>query len=131
MKYLGIDYGAKRIGIAVSDDDGVMAFPKSVIESNGKALTDIVKLCKDEHIGMIVFGESKNLDGKPNSIYEESVTFAKQLESLTGIKVGWEPELYTSQEAERLQGKNAMSDASAAAIILKSFLDKQHHDNNR
>lgn len=130
MRYIGIDYGTKRIGIALSDTDGMMAFPKEVVFHDDKAFDAIIQLIEKESVGAIVMGESKNLNGVPNSVYEESVQFANQLTHKTNLPVFWEPEFFTSQEAERLQGKNTMHDASAAAIILKSFLDKQHNNAN-
>ena len=127
-KYLGIDFGSKRIGIAVSDDDGKMAFPYSVIVNDGKLLEEIKKIIKKEKIETIVIGESKDFKGEPNKIMAQIEDFKKELEEELEIKVFLEPEFMTSAQAEHIQGKTEMHDASAAAIILQSFLDS--HVNN-
>ena len=57
---------------------------------------------------------------------KDIVPFAKSLETELRIPVYMHPEFMTSQEAERIQGKNSMHDASAAALILKSYLDTHH-----
>jgi putative holliday junction resolvase len=128
MKCIGIDYGSKRIGIAFSDEEGTMAFPREVIPNDGKAMQEIAGLVKKEEAALIVIGESKNLDGKENPIFADSERFVQELSKITNIPFHFEPELYTSAEAEQLQGKNDMHDASAAALILKSYLDKQQNN---
>jgi putative Holliday junction resolvase len=124
MKYLGIDYGSKRVGVAISDDDGVFAFPHAVIARTG-ALEAIAVLCKERTITGIVIGESNNFQGTANPIQEDIQKFATALTEKTKLPVILEPEYYTSAEASRLQGENGMHDASAAALILKSYLDKK------
>lgn len=124
MKHLGIDYGGKRVGIAVSDDDGKMAFPHSVIANGTGLLEEVGKIIKEEKIEAIVMGESKDFQGKPNKIMGEIEKFKKNLEERFGLAVHLEPEFLTSAQAERIQGKTELHDASAAAIILQSFLDK-------
>lgn len=130
MKYLGIDFGSKRVGIAISDEEGKMAFPHSVILNSKNTLDEIGQIIKKENIDKIVVGESKNFEGKPNKIMTEINKFKKELEDLPAeagkikIKVSLEPEFMTSQQAQHLQGKNEMHDASAAAIILQSYIDR-------
>lgn len=126
MKYLGIDYGAKRVGIALSDDGGSMAFPKSVISAQDNLIGAIQKICADEKVEMIVIGESKDYAGNENPIMTAVHALKKDLEEL-GHTVRLEPELMTSVEAQHIQGNNNMNDASAAAIILQSYINK-HHD---
>ena len=124
MKYLGIDFGSKRVGIAVSDDGGKMAFPHSVISNDGKLLEEMQKIVEKEKIAEIVIGESKDFKGEPNKIMAQIEEFKKILEEKTKLRISLEPEFLTSAEAEHIQGKTEMHDASAAAIILQSFLDK-------
>lgn len=132
MRHLGIDYGTKRVGLALSDDDGKMGFPHTVLNNTPALLDEITKLIEDEEVKMIVFGDSKNLDGKDNAVQEELKAFAVQLESNTGLSVAFEPEYYTTKQArdaQKLAGKEAeRADAVAAAIILTSYLEK--HGNN-
>jgi putative Holliday junction resolvase len=125
MRFLGIDYGQKRVGIAVSDSEGKFAFAKAVFPNNNNLLESIKKVCDEQKIGTIVIGDSKNFKGEPNDIMKKIEPFKKELENKIGLPVFFEPEFYSSAEAERIQGRNEMLDASAAAIILQSFLDKQ------
>lgn len=125
MKYLGIDYGEKRVGIAVSDEDGIMAFPLDVLSNDKRLVTRIREICKREKAEAIVIGESKDLAGNDNAIMPGARSLVSALKKEVGLPVSWESELFTSAEAERIQGKHGMLDASAAAIILKSYLDKK------
>jgi len=124
MKLLGIDYGAKRVGIAISDDGGEMAFAKVVLSAGDDLIEKIADLCESERVEGIVIGESKNYQGKENPIMEAVHSLKKNLEEATKLPIFFEPELMTSMEAERLQGHSAMHDASAAALILKSYIDR-------
>ena len=125
MRYLGIDFGSKRIGLSVSDEAGDFAFPLLVLPNSEKALAQILEICKEKNIGEIVIGDSENFQMQKNEIMKEAEHFAEDLKKVSGLPIRFHPEFMTSQEAERLQGKNDMLDASAAAIILKSFLASQ------
>lgn len=124
MKILGIDFGSKRVGLAISDDNGGMAFPHSVLLNDKNLLDKVLEIIKKENVELIVMGESKDFKGEANKIMGEIESFKKELEQKTELKVVFEPEFMTSSQAEHLQGKNEMHDASAAAIILQSYLDK-------
>lgn len=131
MRLLGIDYGSKRIGVALSDEGGQFAMPL-IILNNSNNLTnlkspikEIIEIAAKNNIKEIVMGESKNYKGEANTILPESLNFKMDLEK-EGFTVYLEPEFMTSANAERFQGKNKMLDASAAALILQSFLDKRN-----
>ena len=124
MKYLGIDYGTKRVGIATSDDGGRMAFPLRVMLNSRSLVAHIVKICKDEHIEMIVVGESIDFNNRHNQIMKEIIPFADSLKVATGLPVEFMNEVLSSREAAHIQGDNKANDASAAAIILQSYLNK-------
>ncbi|MDB5259722.1 MAG: Holliday junction resolvase YqgF, putative holliday junction resolvase [Candidatus Taylorbacteria bacterium] len=138
MKYLGIDYGSKRVGIAVSDLGGRFALPKKVIRNGGSAaamaalVVEIVALAAEEKVSEIVMGESKDFSGNENPIMAAAKAFALELRTATGMPVHMEPEFMTSHQAERTQhelgGSREMLDASAAAVILQSFLDRERDD---
>jgi putative Holliday junction resolvase len=123
MRYLGIDFGSKRIGIAVSDEKGEFAIPFIVLKSSKKLLDEVVDIAEENKVEKIILGESKDYKGKPNAIHAESLEFKKKLEG-EGYIVEMEPEFMTSIHVEKLQGKSATTDASAAALILQSYLDK-------
>ncbi len=129
MRYLGIDYGTKRVGVAVSDASGSFAMPLSVIFNSEDLMDEIDYICTEQNIEEIVVGDSKDYSGKENEIMKEITPFVKNLEEKTNLPVRLHPEFLTSREAEQIQGKNEMHDASAAALILKSYLDvKNKHE---
>ena len=127
MKYLGIDYGSKRIGLATSTDDGAMAFPYKVLEVKGRdaqeLVEEIMEVCIKENIQSVVVGESKDFKGKDNAIMASIKEFMKEFRATCDIPITTYPEFMTSQQAAFFQGEHAKIDASAAAIILQSFLD--------
>ncbi|HEY0220890.1 MAG TPA: Holliday junction resolvase RuvX [Candidatus Paceibacterota bacterium] len=123
MRYLGIDYGGKRVGVAVSDETKTFANPFSVLENNENLISEIEKVCREKEIEAIVVGESKDFNFKDNKIMGDIREFVKIIEEKLKLPVHLHPEFLTSQEAERIQGKNDMHDASAAAIILGHFLE--------
>jgi len=146
MRYLGLDYGTKRIGVALSDEKGKMAFAYGVIANRGteKVSAEIKKICVENSVGKIVLGKSLNYKGELNPIMAEIEPFKTVLEKETSLPVIYENETLTSAEARRpLEGlrkrpavlskrkspekekKAGMKvDASAAALILRNYLDK-------
>ncbi|XKT75330.1 MAG: Holliday junction resolvase RuvX [Patescibacteria group bacterium UBA2103] len=132
MRHLGIDYGSKAVGLALSDDDGKMGFPHTVLHNTDALLDELTKLIEDEGVKVVVFGESKALDGSDNEIQASIKEFARQLESNACVTVAFEPEYYTTKQArdaQTLMGKGReRADAVAAAIILTSYLER--HGNN-
>jgi len=125
MKFLGIDYGSKRVGIAVSDDDGKLAFPKTVLENTEELIANVKELCNEENVKGVVVGESLDSRGRPNKIMEEIIPFKEYLEKEINTPIYFEPEFMTSQHAEIMQKKTELLDASAAALILQRFLDRR------
>jgi putative Holliday junction resolvase len=136
MKYLGIDYGTKRIGIAVSDEAGQIAFPKFVWVNDKKVLTSIKSLVSEESIGAIVFGDSVDANGKENALNAGVKDFAEQVKKETHLPIFFEKEFWSSYEAHGRQGKESKNarmqsvaktegvDAKAAAVILQRYLDR-------
>ena len=125
MRYLGIDYGTKKVGIAISDSGGSFAIPYKVLENDSTLQTTIKEICKKEVILTIVLGESVDYKNRPNPIMKEITTLRKNLEELLDIPIVFQKEILTTKEAERLQGSNDATDASAAALILRSFLEQR------
>ena len=123
-RLLGIDYGSKRVGVALSDEEGRMAFPKAVFQNDRYLFTEIKSLCEANDIKAIVMGESKNFNMEENPIMKQILAFKSELERDLQLPVYLEPEFMTSLEAQHLQGKTVFNDASAAALILKSFIEK-------
>lgn len=127
MRFLGIDYGTKRVGIALSDESGKLAFPHSVIINDQNLVASVAEIVTKEKVVEIIVGESHALDGTPNPIMTDIGMFKESLEGLAGIPVHYEPEFFSTVQAEKIQGHHDKIDASAAAIILQSHLDRKHH----
>jgi putative Holliday junction resolvase len=127
MRLLGIDYGSKRVGIAVSDDQGMMAFPREVLRNSDTLIDSILDLVDTQKISTIVIGHSKNREGGTNPIHNAVESFIEALKQKTSVSIVLEPEHYTTQEAVRFQGKTEHTDASAAAIILNSYITRTHN----
>ena len=124
MKYLGIDFGTKRVGVAISDDDGSFAFPKAIFDAS-TAVDDITTICKAELVGAIVIGESVATNGELNELANLVNAFKAKLVVATTLPIFFEREGFSTVEAHRYQVAAGSRDDSAAAIILQRFLDKQ------
>ena len=122
---MGIDYGTKRVGVALSDEGGSMAFPHIVLDNDARLLEKLEALAKDRKVGMIVIGHSLDRDGRPNPVHTMVEELIGDLTLRVGVPIHLEPEQYSTQEALRDQGRTAQTDASAAAIILNSFITKK------
>jgi len=119
---MAIDYGRKRVGIASTDETGQFAIPRAVWMNNKELVDKILELKEAEGVEKIIIGESKNLDRTRNPILTKIEELKEQLEK-RGAKVILHPEIYTTVEARRLQGSTPMTDASAASLILKSYIE--------
>jgi putative Holliday junction resolvase len=124
MRILGIDYGAKRVGLALSDEPGQFAYPHSIIANQPLLAKKVAGICAKEQVGTIVLGQSLNHRGQPNLIMTKMEKFKKSLAKLTNLPIVWEPELFTTALARRSPGNKDMLDAMAAALILQTYLDR-------
>lgn len=124
MTIIGIDYGTKRVGVAISDTSETLAFPKEVIQNtSNKNVAEILRsLYEKEKARMIVLGHSKNSQGEDNAVMGVVRELKTLLEEFS-IPVVFQEESWSSAEASRFQGNVPELDASAAAIILQRFLD--------
>ena len=135
MRYLAIDYGTKRVGLALSDEGGTMGFPHSTVTNNGRLIDEVLELIARKDVGAVVIGESLGFDRTPNPVAKAAHEFGRLIERRTGLTVSYEPETLTTQEARRnFEGVrepgsgSVLVDASAAALILTSFLDRTRHE---
>lgn len=123
-KYLGIDYGAKRVGVAVSDAAGSIAFPRTTLQNDTQLFSQLAEVVKNENIGAIVVGDTRSHGGKDNPVTVEAETFVASLEAALNVPVKRMWEMWSSVEASRYAPEGERhNDASAAAIILQRFLD--------
>ena len=126
MRYLGIDYGTKKIGVTISDEEGSFAFPHGVIPSDTAALDAIAKICSEKGVGAVVLGRSRNYAGQENPVMANVKNFEKALRERTSLPIEYEDEVLTTAQAARDVGKNENTDAAAAALILGNFLSRLH-----
>ncbi|HEY4511050.1 MAG TPA: RuvX/YqgF family protein [Candidatus Paceibacterota bacterium] len=126
MRLMGLDYGTKRVGIALSDEAGALAFPETTLLNAGKLLERLSSLAKEKGVERIILGQSLDFKNKPNKLMKGIADLKMALES-AGFTIVYEPEHMTSAAAARIQGKGDNIDASAAALILQSYLDKMKH----
>jgi putative Holliday junction resolvase len=126
MKYLGIDFGSKKVGFAQSDDEGRMAFPLMIAPNDASLLKDTLELVREMKFGMVVIGESVDGNGKPNAIAKEARKFGASIENAIDVKIAFEKEWYSTVEARKQPGNegNHNVDDQAAAIVLQRYLDK-------
>lgn len=122
MRLMGIDYGTKRVGVALSDESGRMAFPHIVLDNDSSLLQKLEDIVKGRGVEEIVIGHSLGRDGQPNLVHSEVEELIGDLTVRVGRPIRLHPEQYSTQEAIREQGRNKQTDASAAAIILNSFI---------
>jgi putative Holliday junction resolvase len=126
-KILGIDFGTKKVGIAVSDKGGSFALPKVVLQNDKDLMQNINDLIQKENISEIVIGESMDYKGKENLVMKGVKDFIENMKEFSDVPVTLEPEFLTSSQVRSTQGDSKMIDASAAALILQSFLDKRNN----
>lgn len=121
MRYLGIDYGKKRIGVAVSDEEGRIAFPRGIVGS----IKELARFIARERIEKIIVGLPRSFDGSETAQTREVRKFAEKLKKEVSIPIEFENELLTTHMVEKEGVSKAHVDESAAAVILQSHLDKQ------
>lgn len=124
MKYLGIDFGIKRIGIALSDAAGAFAFPRETIPNDSYTVRLIADLVAREGVEAVVMGDTRAYSGEENTVTADAERFAHLLEGAIARTVFREREAGSSIEASRYAPDSVSHDDSvAAAIILQRYLD--------
>ena len=137
MKTLALDMGSKRIGLAISDDEGTFAFPSGKLDRKGRKvdLEALVSLIQEREVSRIVIGIPLHMNGRPGKGAEAAHAFAKDLAAASGIPVDTLDERLTTVEAERAlnaTGRKAKKqrdviDSVAASIILSTYLSMQRN----
>ena len=123
MKLLGVDFGLKRIGLAIAESG--LSRPLSVV-SRPRALTEIVSLLNTQQIERIVIG------WPAGSLQKEVLNFTQELVSLTGLPIDFQDETLTSREAlakmiasqKKKKVRAQEKDSWAAACLLQAYLEK-------
>jgi len=134
---MGIDYGSKRIGLAVSDETGSLAFPAGALARTNrrKDLEALAEFVKDRDVEQIAIGLPLHMSGEMGPEAKAVLAFADELRDLTGLPVDSVDERWTTREAERVRGpergkkrrrvKSGELDAAAATLILRTWLERK------
>lgn len=129
-RYLGVDCGTKRVGVAISDAAGILASPLEVV-SRAEAVDRLAVLAAEHAVGGLVVGLPTSLSGEEGSSAEDARRFGAELAAATGLPVIFVDERFTSRIAEeamiesgvRRRERRKGLDKAAAALLLQGFLD--------
>src|SRR5580698_407582 len=135
-RYLGLDVGNRRIGVAVSDELGLTAQPVLTLERRRNPREDLrslARLCRRFGVAGIVVGNPLHLSGESSPRAAKTKAFAAELGELTGLPIHFCDERLTTRAAHEIlyeagherQKHRKVVDQVAAALILQSFLDAQ------
>ncbi len=138
MRSLGLDLGARRIGLAISDEEGTFAFPAGSLRRRDLRgdLDALHALMEERGIGAVVVGLPVHMNGRLGPEAAATRRFARELATTTGRPVELLDERWTTREAERAlreagrrgRGRDPGEvDAAAAAILLRTWLERRRH----
>jgi putative Holliday junction resolvase len=142
-RYLGLDVGSRRIGVAVSDELGLTAQPVLTLERRGSGpanrredMRSLARLCRRFDVAGIVVGNPLHLSGEVSPRAAKAQAFAAELGELTGLPVHLWDERLTTHEAHEIlyqagqkrQEHGKVVDQVAGMLILQSFLDAQRNE---
>jgi len=133
MKYLGIDFGEKRIGLALGDDKIKVAAPFKIVENQSieRVLAHILEVIRQENIEQIVIGvpySLKEREGRIGNQEKEVLGFITRLGMVTTVPIAKEDERFTTAEVDKLMVGQKLPggqrDAVSAMLILQSYFDR-------
>lgn len=140
-RYLGLDLGGRRVGVAVSDPGGLIAQPIETLLINGldDAVRQVCRIIGEYEVVGVVLGMPLNLSGDTSEQSLEVEKFAERLGRECPVPVFFEDERLSSRQAEsvlhsygkKIKGHKGIIDRISAAIILQSFLDRKNLQNDR
>jgi putative holliday junction resolvase len=132
MRWLAIDHGTKKIGLAFSDELEILASPFAVWpQEEARTLDRLARLCREEGVQALAVGLPRHKDGHESATAPAARAFGEALAERTGLPLRFANEHLSSAEAERLlrecgvkpEKRKAMLDAAAAAVILSELLE--------
>jgi len=139
MRMIGIDPGEKNIGIAISDPTGTLARPLEVLAHTNRQqdAAEIAEIARREQAVRIVVGQATDSEGRPNFSGRKAARLAAAIRDHTDLPVELWDESFSTQKARQSlidlgvprKERQGHHDASAAAIILQSYLDNKHDAN--
>ena len=126
-RFLAVDFGERRIGLATSDASGSLATPRTTLlrKSDEAVLEELARFAAREEIAVAVFGIPRSPEGIESPIAGRIRSFAAKFESRTGLPVRFHEETLTSDEAVRRLSRRASKedvDRAAAAVLLEDYL---------
>jgi len=134
QRYLGLDFGGRRIGVAISDPGGIIAQPLDTLIVTGirDAVEKVCGLIAERPVVGVVIGMPISLSGKPSQSSQEVEKFADRLRRRCPVPLYFEDERLSSRQAEatlhslggKIKGNKEKIDRISAALILQSFLDR-------
>ncbi|HXX71262.1 MAG TPA: Holliday junction resolvase RuvX [Candidatus Acidoferrum sp.] len=133
-RVLAIDYGRRRLGLALSDELGVTARPLTTLVRTNRPndLRRLRHICRERGVARVVIGYPLHMSGEVGPMAEEAARFATRLERELGIPVDLQDERLTSWEAEQMtlqtrpsRAKREPLDHLAAAIVLREYLERR------
>jgi len=135
LRILAVDHGERRIGIALSDPEGLVARPLRVIEHVSRAVdaAQVAALAREHEAGLIVIGQSFGEDGLPNAAGRRAARFAEALRAQTECPAVLWDESFSTQDARAREIERGTPrrkraghlDELAAVMILQSYLEAQ------
>lgn len=135
MRILGIDFGEKRIGLALSDPLGFTAQSLDTLmrQNKNQVLHDLSVLCKERGVGEVVIGLPVNMNGSVGPKAKEVLDFIPKMEAALGVPVKTWDERLSSRQAGRLmieeglsrRKQRSKSDSLAAILILQSYMESK------
>lgn len=138
MRVIGLDFGTKTVGVALSDEAHIIAQPLVTIERKHatklrQTYAQIERIIDEQDVGIIVLGFPKNMNNTEGERAEATKRFMDDLERRTGLPVILVDERLTTVEADRIldetgvaaSARKAHIDKMAAAIILQNYLDRE------
>lgn len=134
MSYLGIDYGDRRVGVALSDPEGKIAFAQDFLENKnqGQLVGQVVQLCKKEGVKILIVGWPMHTSGKEGERTQKTYWFIDQIKKrLPQLKIERCDERFTTQWATgklrkvgiKARDQKTEKDSLAAQILLQTYLD--------
>jgi len=137
MKLMGIDYGRRRIGIAVSDDGGTLARSIGIVDrkTHPNSIDELIRIISIETPSALIFGLPLNEDDEETTMSKEVRDFASQVEQRVTVPIHFVDESFTSKKASELmmhrkkkeRRDKSLSDRIAACLILQEYIETSKH----
>lgn len=130
-KFLGIDYGKSKVGLAVGDDETRMAFQYGVLDNDKNFLQKLAEIIEKENISKIIIGITNLETEFPSGKKDGPRSLGNSVSKLTKVEVEYQDEMFTTQQAQRnliekgVKGIKNFDDQEAARLILQGWLDKK------